>query len=303
MAWHTFPPGREQGFSGLHARTEDIAKLGQLYLQRGRWNGSQLMPGQWVAEATSTQVANPDGWNPDWRQGYGFQFWMAQHGYRGDGAFGQFCVILPEHETVVVTTAYTVEMQAVLDAMWAHLLPGLGTATPGAGPAHGQLSERLGRLALPACPAAPALADGAAWTGEPFIISPGGDGGPGGLGGPVHPTLTSASVMPEAGGWQITLTEPANSVTFPVGAGTWAVSEPADEHGDIIPMAASAGWLDGRTLRAEVIFLETPHRMDITCSRPALTATAVWRQPPLSTNRLRDLHCPVESAHGPTARG
>ena len=76
-------------------------------------------------------------------------------------------------------------------------------------------------------------------------------------------------MTPEAGGWRITLTEPANSVTFPVGAGTWAVSEPADEHGDIIPVAASGGWLDDRTLRAEVIFLETPHRMDITCSRPA----------------------------------
>ena len=310
VGWHTLPPGREQGFSGLHSRTEDIAKLGQLYLQRGRWNGSQLIPGRWVAEATSTQVANPDGWDPDWRQGYGFQFWMAQHGYRGDGAFGQFCVILPEHETVVVTTAYTLEMQAVLDAMWAHLLPGLGAATPGAGAvtpglgsAHGQLSERLGRLALPACPAGQAPADGAPWTGEPFTISPGGDGSPGGFGGPVHPTLTSASVTPEAGGWQITLTEPANSVTFPVGAGTWALSEPADEHGDIIPVAASGGWLDDRTLRAEVIFLETPHRMDITCSRPAHTATAVWRHPPLSTNRLRDLHCPAEPADFPTAAG
>ena len=153
VGWHTFPPGREQGFSGLHARTEDIAKLGQLYLQRGRWNGSQLIPGQWVAEATSTQVANPDGWNPDWRQGYGFQFWMAQHGYRGDGAFGQFCVILPEHETVVVTTAYTLEMQAVLDAMWAHLLPGLGTATPG--PAPRTASSANGSAALRCRPAPP----------------------------------------------------------------------------------------------------------------------------------------------------
>ena len=115
--------------------------------------------------------------------------------------------------------------------------------------------------------------------------------------------MPGASVTPEAGGWRITLTEPANSVTFPVGAGTWAVSEPADEHGDIIPVAASGGWLDDRTLRAEVIFLETPHRMDITCSRPARTATAVWRHPPLSTNRLRDLHCPAEPARGPTARG
>ena len=112
VGWQAFPPGREQGFSGLHARTEDIAKLGQLYLQRGRWDGVQLIPEQWVVQATSKQVGNPEGWDPDWQQGYGFQFWMARHGYRGDGAFGQFCVILPEHDTVVVTTAYTLEMQA-----------------------------------------------------------------------------------------------------------------------------------------------------------------------------------------------
>ena len=59
VGWPTFPPGREQGFSGLHARTEDVAKLGLLYLQRGRWGGRQLIPGPWVAEATSKQVANP----------------------------------------------------------------------------------------------------------------------------------------------------------------------------------------------------------------------------------------------------
>jgi CubicO group peptidase (beta-lactamase class C family) len=49
VGWHTFPPGREQGFSGLHARTEDVAKLGQLYLRGGRWEGAQLIPAQWVA--------------------------------------------------------------------------------------------------------------------------------------------------------------------------------------------------------------------------------------------------------------
>jgi hypothetical protein len=70
------------------------------------------------------------------------------------------------------------------------------------------------------------------------------------------------------------------------------VSAPADGHGDTIPVAASGGWLDDRTFRAEVIFLETPHRMDITCSLAGRRAEAVWRHPPLSRNRLQDLHCP-----------
>ena len=91
---------------------------------------------------------------------------------------------------------------------------------------------------------------------------------------------------------QISLIERANSLTFPVGAGDWAISAPADDHGAIIPVAASGGWPDDRTFRAEVIFLETPHRMDIICSLAGRRAEAVWRHPPLSPNSLQDLHCP-----------
>jgi CubicO group peptidase (beta-lactamase class C family) len=298
VSWATFPPGREQGFSGLYARTEDIAKLGQLYLQRGQWDGTQLIPAAWVEQATSVQVGNPDGPTPDWQQGYGFQFWMARHGYRGDGAFGQFCVILPEQDTVIVTTACTLDMQAVLDAMWTHLLPGLGTAGPDAdaGAAQEQLGARLAGLALPPCAAGAPPSDWGPWAGEPFpVAAPGGTG----AAAPTQaqlaqgpPALTSVTAGPGGDGWQLTLTEPANALTFPVGTGTWAVSEPVDGRGATIPVAASGGWLDDRTLRAEVIFLETPHRMDITCSLPARTANVAWRHGPLGNSRLRDLHRP-----------
>jgi CubicO group peptidase (beta-lactamase class C family) len=298
VSWATFPPGREQGFSGLYARTEDIAKLGQLYLQRGQWDGTQLIPAAWVEQATSVQVGNPDGPTHDWQQGYGFQFWMARHGYRGDGAFGQFCVILPEQDTVIVTTACTLDMQAVLDAMWTHLLPGLGTAGPDAdaGAAQEQLGARLAGLALPPCAAGAPPSDWGPWAGEPFpVAAPGGTG----AAAPTQaqlaqgpPALTSVTAGPGGDGWQLTLTEPANALTFPVGTGTWAVSEPVDGRGATIPVAASGGWLDDRTLRAEVIFLETPHRMDITCSLPARTANVAWRHGPLGNSRLRDLHRP-----------
>src|SRR3981081_905519 len=168
VGWHTFPPDREQGYSGLHARTEDIAKLGQLYVQRGRWDGSQLISKDWVAQATSTPIDNATNQsNPDWRQGYGFQFWMSRHGYRGDGAFGQFCVVLPEQDAVVVTTASTRDMQAVLDAMWAHLLPALGQSAPDVG-SQGQLASRLGGLELAAYQADGEPADWEPWAREPF---------------------------------------------------------------------------------------------------------------------------------------
>jgi CubicO group peptidase (beta-lactamase class C family) len=293
VGWQTFPPGREQGFSGLHARTEDVAKLGQLYLQRGRWEGAQLIPEEWVAEATSVQVSNAENAEPDWRQGYGFQFWMARHGYRGDGAFGQFCVILPEQDAVIVTTAYTRDMQAMLDALWEHLLPGLGPAPSGTAAAQDRLSARLARLELPACPGTPAPPEWGPWTGSFAIPVGNADTQPVPMpANTVRPFLTSIEVAPVADGWQVSLVEPANALTFPVGIGSWAISDHADRHGETIPVAASCGWLDAQTLGVEVIFLETPHRMDITCSLPRRTAEAVWRHPPLAASKLRQLHCP-----------
>jgi CubicO group peptidase (beta-lactamase class C family) len=288
VGWQTWPPGRQQGFSGLFARTEDIAKLGLLYLQGGRWDGRQLLPADWVAQATTKQVANPDRENPDWRQGYGFQFWMSRHGYRGDGAFGQFCVVLPEQDTVVAITAATWDMQAVLDALWDHLLPGLDGASgdPAGDPGRqDELSARLAGLALPACPAgsAPAPAGALELADAPFRVAEGK--------GDLATTLASVSVAAQGESWEVTLSEADNAVTFPASAGTWAVSSPADRHGDQIPVAASGGWADGG-LRLEVIFLETPHRMDIELRPDGQTATAAWRIPPLFAGHLADLACP-----------
>ncbi|HEY0717244.1 MAG TPA: serine hydrolase domain-containing protein [Streptosporangiaceae bacterium] len=285
VGWQTWPPGREQGFSGLFARTEDVAKLGQLYLQRGRWDGRQLIPADWVAEATSKQVGNPDRENPDWRQGYGFQFWMGRHGYRGDGAFGQFCVVLPEQDTVVAITAATLDMQAILDALWEHLLPGLGA--DGDGSAQDELSARLAGLALPACPAgqAGAAADGPGLlAGGPFPVA--------GPAGELSTKLTRVRVAGREDGWEVTLSEPDNAVSFPAGAGTWAVSSPAGRGDGTIPVAASGGWTGDGRLRLEVIFLETPHRMDIELGGPDRTATVAWRIPPIFGGGLADLACP-----------
>jgi CubicO group peptidase (beta-lactamase class C family) len=281
MGWGTSPEGREWGYTGLHARTEDIAKLGLLYLRQGHWEGAQLIPKEWVDLATSVQVNNPSQSGPDWRQGYGFQFWMSRHGYRGDGAFGQFCVILPEHDAVIVTTSCTLDMQAMLDAVWTHLLPGLGrTAADASVDTQDRLSARLANLELPASPGAATPADWGAWTSGPFTISAAGT------------FLTSIEVAERPDGWQISLIEADNALVIPVGTGEWIISDHSDQHGDTIPVAASGGWLDDQTLRAEVIFLETPHRMDITCALPGHAARATWRVPPLRPGKLKDLRSP-----------
>jgi hypothetical protein len=104
-------------------------------LQRGEWEGKQLVPADWVDAATSKQVPNDNQDNPDWQRGYGLQFWRARHGaYRADGAFGQYVLVFPDQDATLAITSASPDMQATLDLVWEHLLPafegGTGDGTP-----------------------------------------------------------------------------------------------------------------------------------------------------------------------------
>lgn len=124
--WDASPEGISLGGYGLYLRTEDIAKFGQLYLQRGKWNDQQLLPADWIELATAKQVSNGSDPQKDWDQGYGFQFWRCRHNaYRGDGKDGQFCVVMPDRDAVVIMTANSRNLQAQLSLVWEHLLPAL----------------------------------------------------------------------------------------------------------------------------------------------------------------------------------
>lgn len=284
VAWFCMSPGREQGFSGLFARAEDVAKLGQLYLQGGRWDERQLIPESYVAQATSPAVPTVQEGKLDWSQGYGYGFWMARHGYRGDGAFGQFCLVLPEQDAVVAITGGTEAMQTVLNHVWEHLLPSLGGDTEMVEDAHPRLVERLRTLGLPPCPGTPSPARWEDWSGATFsVVDPSGE---------TAPALTSVAVETAHGSVGITIREPGNALTFAAGTGEWLVSEPSDGSGDAVPVAASAGWIDDDTVRVEAIFLETPHRLDVECSLSTGTARATWRGTPLDGGRLKRLHRP-----------
>ncbi len=125
--WETNRDGVSLGGYGLRVKTEDIAKLGQLYLQKGRWKGKQLLSSEWVGMASSRQMSNGSDPNGDWDQGYGFQFWRCRHNaYRGDGAFGQYCVVMPDQDMVVAVTSGMQNMGAVLQVIWDKLLPEVG---------------------------------------------------------------------------------------------------------------------------------------------------------------------------------
>ena len=127
--WETSPQGITTGGFGLSIRTEDIARFGQLYLQKGSWNGKRLVPAAWIDAATARQTSNGSSPNSDWDQGYGYQFWRCRHGaYRGDGAFGQYCVVMPEQDAVIAITSGVKNMQAVLNLVWDKLLPAMSPA-------------------------------------------------------------------------------------------------------------------------------------------------------------------------------
>jgi CubicO group peptidase (beta-lactamase class C family) len=150
--WATSPEGNSLGGSGLKLCTEDIAKFGQLYLQKGKWHDTQLIPREWVELATSRHVPNEQESHAkigiDWRQGYGFQFWRCTHdAYRGDGASGQFLVVIPDKDAVVAITAETGNMQGELDAIWEKLYPAFGSEALPEDPAgQEQVKQRIARL-------------------------------------------------------------------------------------------------------------------------------------------------------------
>jgi len=122
--WVSSPQGITAGGWGLMLRTEDVAKFGLLYLQKGKWNGKQLVPAAWVEQATARQMSNGSDPARDWDQGYGFQFWRCRHGaFRGDGAHGQICLVMPEQDAVLAITANCRDMQAELNVVWDTLLP------------------------------------------------------------------------------------------------------------------------------------------------------------------------------------
>lgn len=123
------------GFSGLYLTTESILAFGQLLLQKGIWEGQRLIPEGWLERATSVRMPNdsshrfpPDQFvEADSAQGYGYQFWIGQHGYHAGGAFSQLCLVLPDEDTVIAITASAPEGQIIFDALWEHVLPALGS--------------------------------------------------------------------------------------------------------------------------------------------------------------------------------
>jgi CubicO group peptidase (beta-lactamase class C family)/predicted glycoside hydrolase/deacetylase ChbG (UPF0249 family) len=130
--WEIDPKGINTGGYGLRLKTEDMAKFGQLFLQKGKWNGKQILPAEWIEEASSMKIMQdlPKGVttrdSSDWHQGYAYQMWRCRNnGYRADGANGQFIIILPEKDAVIAITAEAPDMQNEINLVWKYIFPAL----------------------------------------------------------------------------------------------------------------------------------------------------------------------------------
>lgn len=122
--WDRDALGRCFGWSGMHLTTAGLAAMGELYRRDGMWNGQRLLPEGWVAQATTAQIPT-DHDQPEWRLGYGYQLWLNREGFRLDGAYGQYAIVLPRRELVVAITSSQETNQRMLDFVFEELLPAL----------------------------------------------------------------------------------------------------------------------------------------------------------------------------------
>jgi CubicO group peptidase (beta-lactamase class C family) len=252
--WDASRQGISLGGYGLHIKTEDIARFGLLYLNKGKWHGKQLVPASWVAAATARQASNGSNPQSDWEQGYGYQFWQCRHGlYRGDGAFGQFCIVMPEQDAVVAMTAGTTNTASMMNLVWDILLPAMQ-----AKPLHSdsqslqKLHQALAELELhrPQGAAAPAPA---VMSGRKFLFAAN------------DQKLESASLEFGQADGSVTLGMRCHGIDQKIrcGQNAWEKSrmtfvsdvlEPPAEQ----PVAASGAWTADGVYTVKLAFYETP---------------------------------------------
>jgi CubicO group peptidase (beta-lactamase class C family) len=253
--WDESAQGVSLGGYGLNLRTEDIARFGQLYLQKGQWQGRQLLPSAWVEEATSMQTANGSDPTSDWNQGYGYQFWRCRHGfYRGDGAFGQFCIVMPQYDAVVAITSGTGDMQAIMNLVWERIVPALGDAALPADPeSDRRLAARLASLSLPmqAGRASSPMADRVA--GKSFTFPE----------NSLHVEALSLKTAGDGGGTSLTMRIAGADQRIECGQGSWTKGSVTMDAGEVVPVAASGAWSSDDTFSVRLVRYRTPFSTDI----------------------------------------
>ncbi|HEV8366664.1 MAG TPA: serine hydrolase [Pyrinomonadaceae bacterium] len=255
--WITSPQGISVGAYGLSLRTEEIARFGQLYLQKGMWNGKQLLPASWVEQATSMQTSNGSAPTSDWDQGYGYQFWRSRHNsFRGDGAFGQYCMVIPELDAVVAITSGVRSMQQVMNLVWEKLLPVMKAGRlPENATARRQLEARLAGLTLKLPNGVTGSRVSSSVSGKWFELADNDRG------------LKAVSIDFNAESPTLKVRTATGETQTAIGMGLWAKSRGSFtnglDHALSVPgnplTAASGAWSEDETFTVKIVLYETPY--------------------------------------------
>jgi len=272
--WETNPQDINTGGWGLRLKTEDMAKFGQLFLQKGVWQGKQILPAAWVEEASTMKImqdpnasqAKKD--SSDWLQGYGYQMWRSRNNaYRGDGANGQFIIVLPDQDAVIIVTAEAPDMQGEFNLIWKYLLPAFKTKKLPANPkVLAQLKEKAASLALPVPSKNVSSELEAKISGKTYgVVSK-------------SRSLESIGFEFKNGTLQLNLKTDSVEHRLSFGTGKWESGETtkygpylvAGARGNRVGLPAfkvkgSYTWKDDKTLELTLRYIESPHTETITC--------------------------------------
>jgi CubicO group peptidase (beta-lactamase class C family) len=273
MTWETCPRGINTGGWGLSVQTESLAKFGQFYLQKGVWDARQILPAAWIEETTTFKIQQPPPHDQDlakakltsdWLQGYCYQFWRCRHNaFRGDGAFGQFDIVMPEKDAVISITCETSDMQSELNLVWDFLLTAItDNPLPADRAAQDRLRQKLAALALafPEGKTDSSLADKI--SGKTFRIE-------------TNPHGTQSVLLRFQGdSCAFNLKDAQGEYAVQCGLGKWIDGvcnlpgiPPKITVGELRPckVAASGAWRDENTFEMIWHFYETPHASIATC--------------------------------------
>jgi CubicO group peptidase (beta-lactamase class C family) len=270
MDWEVSPGGINTGGWGLRVKTEDMAKFGQLYLQKGSWNGKQIIPAEWIEEATTFKIDQAPGAPQevkdasDWMQGYCYQFWRCRHNaFRADGAYGQYIIVMPDQDAVVAITAESPDMQDEINLVWKFILPSMHEgALPENSEASDRLKQRLESLALPVPVKKPDTPLAAELTARKFIFDENSQ------------SFKSFSLDFKGDICIANFTVGDMNYTIPFGRGAWVMSETGLSGPSLInnPVALTANkvagaytWSDDTTAEMTLRYIESPHHIKIQC--------------------------------------
>jgi CubicO group peptidase (beta-lactamase class C family) len=248
--WDSSAQGVSLGGFGLSLRTEDIARFGQLYLQKGQWKGRTLIPAAWVEAATSLQTANGSDPTSDWNQGYGYQFWRCRPGfYRGDGAFGQFCIVMPQYDAVVAITSGTGDMQGAMNLVWDRILPAFSdSALPADPESDRKLAARLASLVLRTQPGQASSPAAQRIAGKHYVFAE----------NPRQIEAVSFEPPKEGADAVVVLRIAGADQRISCGQGTWVKGSMTSTAGENVPVAASGAWSSDDTYSFTLFRCLTP---------------------------------------------